>query len=261
MSKKAYYFSHDYNARNDPKLIKVQIKHKMEGVGIYWCIVEMLYEQDGYIENEYERIAFELRTDTNVIQSVINDFGLFKIKGNLFYSESVLTRLELAKSKSIKATESVNKRWEKYERNTNVSKTDTIKESKRKERKENGYTISDYLCLYNRLIGNGIFTERHLVYSKDDFDSWIKLGKTEIDFETAICNALKDDFVKTKRLTPAWLLKPENFEKYLVEINHTEKKLYIDSPFGQQWMTESEYDKVENKKMFKIARVQPPCPR
>jgi len=135
--KKTYYFSHDFNARNDPKLVDLQIKHGMSGLGIYWCIIEMLYEQDGKIQTEYDRIAFVLRTEKSVIQSVINDFDLFVIGGDGFYSESVNKRLGIRNDKSVKATESVNKRWKKYERNTNVSKSDTIKERKGKEIKGN----------------------------------------------------------------------------------------------------------------------------
>lgn len=141
--KDTYYFSHDYNARNDPKLINLQIKHGMEGVGCYWCIVEMLYEQGGEIPLEYERIAFVLRTDVNVIRNVINDFNLFIFDDGILSSESILKRISERSGKSAKARESINKRWEKIRENTNVSKndtnvpkSDTIKERKVKEIKE-----------------------------------------------------------------------------------------------------------------------------
>ena len=45
--KDSYYFQHDYNARNDPKLQDVLIELGVEGIGIYWCIIEQLYEQGG----------------------------------------------------------------------------------------------------------------------------------------------------------------------------------------------------------------------
>jgi len=51
------YFSHDYNARNDTKLVKVFMKYQLKGIGAYWCIIEMLYEEGGYLlRSEYERI-------------------------------------------------------------------------------------------------------------------------------------------------------------------------------------------------------------
>ena len=139
--KETYYFSHDYNARSDPKIINLQIKHGMQGIGCYWSIIEMLYEQGGEIPLEYERIAYVLRTEQTVIQSIINDFNLFIFQDGLLSSTSVLRRIDERKQKSTKAKESINKRWEKYRLNTNVSKTDTnvskndtIKERKGKER-------------------------------------------------------------------------------------------------------------------------------
>jgi hypothetical protein len=136
------YFSHDYNSRNDPKLVKLQMKIGISGLGVYWCIIEMLYEEGGYLlRNEYERITFELRTDYELIKSVIDDFDLFKNDGVKFWSESALNRLNERANKSEKARQSINKRWEKYERNTNViptlneGNTIKVKESKVKESK------------------------------------------------------------------------------------------------------------------------------
>lgn len=139
MSKETYFFSHDYNARGDRKLVKLIMKHGMTGIGIYWCIVEMLYEEGGYLPLEYERITFELRTKENVIQSVINDFDLFEKDSEKFWSESVLDRLNQRCSKSEKARESINKRWNKIKTDTNVLRSNeernTIKERKEEESK------------------------------------------------------------------------------------------------------------------------------
>lgn len=139
--KDGYYFQHDYNARSDKKLVKLSMKYpECKGVGIYWCIVEMLYEEKGYLlRSEYERIAFELRTTNETIKDVIECFELFAFNDDKFWSESVLSRLKLREIKSNKAKESISKRWEKYERNTNVEQTinesNTNKEKKSKIKK------------------------------------------------------------------------------------------------------------------------------
>ena len=115
------------------------MKYGMEGIGIYWCIVEMLYENSGYILPEYDRITFELRSEETVIQSIINDFGLFEFMDGKITSQAVLRQINYRFDKSIKARESITKRWDKYERNTNVLPTNedrNTKESKVKERKE-----------------------------------------------------------------------------------------------------------------------------
>lgn len=148
--KETFYFSHDYNARSDWKLVKVAMKHGMEWVGAYWCIVEMLYEEWWYLNiEEYERITFELRISYELVESLINNFSLFNKDDTRFWSDSILDRLKQRMDKSEKARLSVQKRWDKKnEENTNVLRTknecNTIKERKGKEIKEknNKETVS-----------------------------------------------------------------------------------------------------------------------
>lgn len=140
------YFSHDYYSRNDPKMVKLFMKHGLAGIGAFWCVVEMLYEEGGYLLlTEYERITFELRTSENVIQYLIHESDLFINDGVKFWSETCIERLNKRADKSLKARESIEKRWGKYKRNTNVSETKNegntikVKESKEKDSKENSY--------------------------------------------------------------------------------------------------------------------------
>ena len=137
------YFSHDYYSRNDPKVVRLFMKHGLSGIGAYWCIVEMLYEQGGYLSlNEYERITFELRTDENVIRYLIYDSELFENDSEKFWSETAIDRLNKRAEKSQKARESIENRWNKSRKNTNEIRTynegNTIKEKeiKEKEKKE-----------------------------------------------------------------------------------------------------------------------------
>ena len=95
------YFSHNYYARNDPKMVKLMMRYALLGIGAYWCIVEMLYENGGYIlRSEYERISFELHSDYETIKDIIENFELFAFKGEKFYSNTVLRRLKKRQEKS-----------------------------------------------------------------------------------------------------------------------------------------------------------------
>jgi hypothetical protein len=135
ISKNTFYFSHDYNTRNDEKIKELIFNYGMSGYGIYWSIIEELYQNTNVLHLNYERIAFELRADISSIKSIINDFNLFVISGENFSSLSVQKRLDERNNKSEKARLSVNKRWS----DTNVLQTkydsNTIKESKVKEKK------------------------------------------------------------------------------------------------------------------------------
>ena len=121
------YFSHDYQARNHQSLVKLRMNLGMEGLGIYWCIVEMLYENNGKVRlDEIETIAFELRTDSERIGDVLKKFGLFLFRSDYFYSESVNKRLRLRDEKSDKAKESALKRWNTPDKgDANALRTDS----------------------------------------------------------------------------------------------------------------------------------------
>ena len=86
------YFPHDSDARSDDKIIALRIKHKWEGYGLYWALIEKLRESKNYtLKADYNVLAFDLRADAAILKSVINDFGLFAFtnNGECFYSESL----------------------------------------------------------------------------------------------------------------------------------------------------------------------------
>lgn len=91
------YFSHDSNARNDEKLIRLRIRHKAAGYGVYFMLLEILREKKDFLcPRDYNAIAYELREDAALVKSVVEDFGLFTFTedGKCFYSESFLERME-----------------------------------------------------------------------------------------------------------------------------------------------------------------------
>lgn len=114
------YFSHDSNARNSDKLIRLRMRHKAAGYGVYFMILERLREEPGYMSaKDYNMIAFDLREDASLIKSVVEDFGLFVFTedGKYFYSESFNRRMaikdEKAKRQSEAGRKAMEKRWKK----------------------------------------------------------------------------------------------------------------------------------------------------
>jgi len=139
--KDTFYFSHDYNARTDPKIKRLMAKHGMTGYGIYWAIIEDLYNNANALQTDCESIAYDLRVDSEIIKSIIFDFDLFKIDGEIFSSLSIQRRLDDRNEKSEKARKSAEYRWNKKLENANAMRTQSdgnaIKERKGKERKLN----------------------------------------------------------------------------------------------------------------------------
>lgn len=110
---KLYYFKHDYNARSDKKLYKILKYKKVAGIGIYWCLIEMLYEEGGFMKfDDIETIADSIFADKKDVIDIIKNFDLFQDDEYKFWSETVLERLERAKIKSGKARLSALARWQ-----------------------------------------------------------------------------------------------------------------------------------------------------
>jgi len=106
------YFSHDYNARNDQKIVSLRRNYGVEGVGIYWCLVEIMYECYGSIHiDKIDDIAFDLRVDKDKISNILNG-ELFKKKGKKYISNSILKRLEQRQEKTDKTRQAALKSWE-----------------------------------------------------------------------------------------------------------------------------------------------------
>ena len=145
------YFPHDSNARNSDKLIRLRMRHKAAGYGVFFMILERLREEPNYMSvKDYNMIAFDLREDASLIKSVIEDFGLFVFTedGKYFYSESFKQRMGFKDEKSRKRSEAgklgMAKRWGNNNVITNpqsndnnvITKTDEIITRKEKERTE-----------------------------------------------------------------------------------------------------------------------------
>jgi len=136
MPKDTFYFSHDYNSRNDEKIKFLLRKHGITGYGLFWAIIEDLYNNANALRTDYDGIAFDYRVECEVVKSIINDFNLFVFDGETFGSLSVQKRLDERDSKSVKARQSASKRWTNANAMQSQCDGNAIKESKGKEIKE-----------------------------------------------------------------------------------------------------------------------------
>ena len=116
--KETYYFSHDYNARRDTKINALIRKHGMLGYGVFWSIIEDLYQNNNSMPCDYELIAYDLRIDADKVKSIITEFDLFVIEDGNFGSKSVEDRLDKRSEKSKKARDNARKRWGDQDKTT-----------------------------------------------------------------------------------------------------------------------------------------------
>lgn len=112
MKKSTYYFSHDYNASNDFKILFLRQKYGMLGCGIYWYIIESLAQADGFLPlNTIPILAMQMQVEENIVRSIIYDFELFVPRETTFHSERLLNHLSIRKNLSEKGKEGAVKRW------------------------------------------------------------------------------------------------------------------------------------------------------
>ncbi len=97
MAKDAYYFSHDSNAKDDPKCVLLIEQLGMEGYGIFWVLIETLRDQPEY---KYPlalipALARRYNTTSEKVKTVVMQYGLFEIENDeFFYSDSLNRRME-----------------------------------------------------------------------------------------------------------------------------------------------------------------------
>lgn len=91
----SYYFPHDNSARNDPKMQELLIEMGVAGIGLYWCIVEQLYEQDNILPmKSCKNIAYAYHVKEADVRRLITEFDLFDNDGANFWSASVERRMQ-----------------------------------------------------------------------------------------------------------------------------------------------------------------------
>jgi hypothetical protein len=96
MAKDAYYFSHDSNAKDDPKCVLLIEQLGLEGYGIFWMLIETLRDQPGY---KYpialiSALARRYNTTAEKVKTVVNSYGLFTVDEQDFFSLSLMRRME-----------------------------------------------------------------------------------------------------------------------------------------------------------------------
>lgn len=123
--------------------------HGMAGYGIYWALVEDLYNNANEMQLDSKSIAWDYRADEKIVDSVIKDFDLFVIDNNVFGSLSVQRRLEKREKLSKSRSKASFSRWDAIRNmqldskcNANAMQNDA-KESKGKKSKGNERKDSD----------------------------------------------------------------------------------------------------------------------
>ena len=86
---------------DSPEVMRARMKHGIAAYGIYVTLMQLLEEDDDHkLSKDYSMIAYEMRVDVSVVQSVVEDFDLFEVEEEYFYSKELSDTIEQARKVS-----------------------------------------------------------------------------------------------------------------------------------------------------------------
>lgn len=104
------YFPHDYGARLSLRAIRKDFG--LQGLGFYWCFVEILHEEGGYIkESDLDNIAYDLQVAPELCYAVTHNYDLFTVKKGKIFSERVLRNIKKRAEISAARKRAASERW------------------------------------------------------------------------------------------------------------------------------------------------------
>lgn len=129
----SFYFTHDYNASNDSKILFLRQQLGMEGYGIFWFIVEQLAQAGGFLPIKITPVlAMQMQVTDAKVKSVIKDYELFDIVDESFYSQRLNKHLQIRKQLSESGKKGAENRW----KNSHAINLPNGNKERKKENKE-----------------------------------------------------------------------------------------------------------------------------
>jgi len=220
MAKDTYYFSHDYNARNDRKIAALVKDYKSSGYGIFWATCELMHEEGGCLEFDQltiDAIAKDMNEDSDLVSDIldhcVSKYKLFTKQNeaencaSMLHSGRVIRNLDgKNEKKQIKAEsgrlggiKSGESRRNKNESKQNEAERSTASQNEAKEIK--GNKIKEKESIYNwdsdkkSFLNGGDWIFKFCTDKKisiDDFDLKAKEFLSDVE--------LKEDFKPLKDL-------------------------------------------------------------
>lgn len=227
------YFSHDFGASDDPKCLLLIDQLQLEGYGIFWILIETLARQPDlrYPLSLVPILAKRYQTTAEKMLVVINQFGLFEIEDNEFFSLSLNRRFELMEMKSNQLRQNAIKGWQtrKKERrklfiDNNLQENANAMQLQSKS-KANAMEIKEKKTKENKIKEtNKLFTDVNN-YTRDNekvfehklqqyvFDNFKNVSKMQIQLTPEQCENLKNEF--TTDIIISTLESMENYKPLL----------------------------------------------
>lgn len=242
--KEKFYFPHDYEASNDPKLMALLSLHGGIGYGVYWRVVEMLHSEENHKlplkEYLYIALAEQMKISSEqvqiIIQTCIEKCELYEGDENFFWCQrvdrNILTRSNISKKRSDAGKKSAeNKRVttsvqqvstsvEQNSTNVNKGKESKVKEKKVKEKKDISREI-EFHDTYKKLV------QKYHDYKTEKYPDLMKGINLNVKGSIKAIDQLIriDGFTYDEiRTILWWVIKDEFWNKQILSLSSLRKK-------------------------------------
>ena len=179
MTKESFYFTHDYGARNDPKILELRAEYGLEGLGLYWCVAEIMAEaDDGYIN---PKLLGGISVGFGISKSKMQEYIDFMIGVELlredengYYSERMMKHKKIRKILSDAGKKGAKRRWANKDAKGGLkggNSSPNAKESKVKESKVKEKNNSTVFNFRKALLDYG--------FREELVDEWLTIRKNK----------------------------------------------------------------------------------
>ncbi len=111
------FFSHDASASRDEKILEMKMDYGARGYGLYWEIVEYLFEQAGTAKFIPKMVSMAINEDVRAVKKFLKDcieiYGLFDTDGEYFWSNRLRSELDRIEDLSTKRSKAASRKYEK----------------------------------------------------------------------------------------------------------------------------------------------------
>ena len=199
-------------------------------LGAYWCLIEILYEQNGIIKyKDLKTISLTISCDVSLLEKIVNDYDLFVINGEKICNNGINKRLKVRQEKSEKASYSAKARWNKYDKNESNTKVDAI-------------SITDSNATSNA-DSNAIYNKKNKKNKKDTTNNLFSIHDQLLLDELWITNTCYSLGIDKNRIDD--LIK--KFNVHLFSIKKEHKKINEYASHFINWCRASKNDNNQNK--------------
>jgi len=111
------YFLHDSNARNDEKVTLIHLEYGYEGVGLFYCILEILAAQEKPVNEKVLKSQLNIRKKLEKQLNFMYKTGILSVKNGEVFNENILNFSEKYLIKKEKTRKKVSE-WRDKQRDT-----------------------------------------------------------------------------------------------------------------------------------------------